>query len=49
MIPALLLLAQAADPVATAIAAMTPEQKAAQLQSTAPADAKAGQGCRLCL
>ena len=42
MIPALLLLAQAADPVATAIAAMTPEQKAAQPQSPAPADAKAG-------
>ena len=41
MIPALLLLAQAADPVTTAIAAMSPEQKAAQLQSTAPADAQA--------
>ncbi|MGP7796225.1 glycoside hydrolase family 3 C-terminal domain-containing protein [Sphingomonas sp. CLY1604] len=42
MIPALLLLAQVADPVSAAIAAMTPEQKAAQLQSTAPADAAAG-------
>ena len=42
MIPALLLLAQAADPVTAAIAAMSPEQKAAQLQSTAPADAQAG-------
>ncbi|MEH3158691.1 MAG: glycoside hydrolase family 3 C-terminal domain-containing protein [Sphingomonas taxi] len=42
MIPALLLLAQAADPVTAAIATMTPEQKAAQLQSTAPADAAAG-------
>ena len=42
MIPALLLLVQAADPVTAAIAAMTPEQKAAQLQSTAPADAAAG-------
>ncbi|GAA0671319.1 beta-glucosidase [Sphingomonas insulae] len=41
MIPALLLLAQAADPVTAAIAAMSPEQKAAQLQSTAPADAQA--------
>ncbi|MCU6454314.1 glycoside hydrolase family 3 C-terminal domain-containing protein [Sphingomonas sp. A2-49] len=41
MIPALLLLAQVADPVTAAIAAMTPEQKAAQLQSTAPADATA--------
>ncbi len=41
MIPALLLLAQAADPVAATIAAMSPEQKAAQLQSTAPADAQA--------
>ncbi len=37
MIPALLLLlAQAADPISAAIATMTPEQKAAQLQSTAP-------------
>ncbi len=42
MIPVLLLLAQAADPVTAAIAAMSPEQKAAQLQSTAPADAQAG-------
>ena len=42
MIPALLLLAQAADPVTAAIATMSPEQKAAQLQSTAPADAAAG-------
>ena len=41
MIPALLLLIQAADPVTAAIAAMSPEQKAAQLQSTAPADAQA--------
>lgn len=37
-----LLLAQAADPVAAAIATMTIEEKAAQLQSTAPRDAKAG-------
>ena len=42
MIPALLLLAQAADPVSAAIATMTPEQKAAQLQSTAPADPAIG-------
>ena len=35
MIPALLLLAQAADPISAAIATMTPEQKAAQLQSRA--------------
>lgn len=42
MIPALLLLAQAADPISTAIATMTPEQKAAQLQSTAPADPAIG-------
>ncbi|WP_271300434.1 glycoside hydrolase family 3 C-terminal domain-containing protein [Sphingomonas sp. CV7422] len=42
MIPALLLLAQAADPVAASVAAMSPERKAAQLQSTAPADAAAG-------
>ena len=41
MIPALLLLAQAVDPVTAAIAAMSPEQKAAQLQSTAPADPQA--------
>jgi beta-glucosidase len=41
MIPVLLLLAQIADPVTAAIATMTPEQKAAQLQSTAPADAQA--------
>ena len=37
-----LLLAQAADPVAAAIATMTIDEKAAQLQSTAPRDAKAG-------
>lgn len=37
-----LLLAQAADPVAAAIATMTIEEKAAQLQSTAPRDAEAG-------
>ena len=42
MIPALLLLAQAADPISAAIATMTPEQKAAQLQSTAPADPAIG-------
>ncbi|VXD04014.1 glycoside hydrolase family 3 C-terminal domain-containing protein [Sphingomonas sp. 8AM] len=38
----LLLASAAADPVATTIATMTIEEKAAQLQSTAPADAKAG-------
>lgn len=38
----LALLLGSADPVAAAVAAMTPEQKAAQLQSTAPADAAAG-------
>jgi beta-glucosidase len=37
-----LLLASAADPVAATIATMSLEQKAAQLQSSAPADAKAG-------
>ncbi|MBB6503893.1 beta-glucosidase [Sphingomonas endophytica] len=37
-----LLLASAADPVAATMATMTIEEKAAQLQSTAPADAKAG-------
>ena len=42
MIPALLLLAQAADPIAATIATMSPERKAAQLQSTAPADPAAG-------
>ena len=42
MIPALLLLAQAADPISAAIATMSPEQKAAQLQSTAPADPAIG-------
>lgn len=36
-----LLLAQAADPVAASIATMTIEEKAAQLQSTAPAEPKA--------
>lgn len=38
----LLLASAAADPVAATIATMTIEEKAAQLQSTAPADAKAG-------
>ena len=38
----LALLLGSADPVAAAVATMTPEQKAAQLQSTAPADAAAG-------
>ena len=38
----LLLAGAAADPVASAIATMTIEEKAAQLQSTAPADPKAG-------
>ncbi|KQN94115.1 glycoside hydrolase family 3 [Sphingomonas sp. Leaf231] len=38
----LLLASAAADPVATTIATMTIEEKAAQLQSTAPADPKAG-------
>ncbi|WP_294392248.1 glycoside hydrolase family 3 C-terminal domain-containing protein [uncultured Sphingomonas sp.] len=38
----MLLAAQASDPVASAVAAMTPEQKAAQLQSSAPADRQAG-------
>ncbi|WP_203308599.1 glycoside hydrolase family 3 C-terminal domain-containing protein [Sphingomonas beigongshangi] len=42
MILALLLAAQAADPVAAAVAKMTPEQKAAQLQNTAPADPAVG-------
>lgn len=42
MILPLLLLVQTADPVAAAIAAMSPEQKAAQLQSTAPADVAVG-------
>ena len=37
----LLLAGAAADPVASAIATMTIEEKAAQLQSTAPADPKA--------
>ncbi|WP_242096299.1 glycoside hydrolase family 3 C-terminal domain-containing protein [Sphingomonas sp. CROZ-RG-20F-R02-07] len=37
-----LLLAQAADPIAATIAGMTIDQKAAQLQSSAPADASAG-------
>ncbi|MBN8806814.1 MAG: glycoside hydrolase family 3 C-terminal domain-containing protein [Sphingomonas sp.] len=37
----ILLAAQAADPIAATIATMTIEQKAAQLQSSAPADAKA--------
>ncbi|WP_374295563.1 glycoside hydrolase family 3 C-terminal domain-containing protein [Sphingomonas sp.] len=36
------LLLATADPVTTAIATMTIEEKAAQLQSTAPADAQAG-------
>lgn len=36
------LLLASADPVATAVASMTIEEKAAQLQSSAPADAKAG-------
>lgn len=36
------LLLASADPVATAVASMSMEQKAAQLQSTAPADSKAG-------
>ncbi|MDR6786824.1 beta-glucosidase [Sphingomonas sp. BE138] len=38
----LLLASAAADPVAATVATMTIEEKAAQLQSTAPADAKAG-------
>ncbi|MEH3105279.1 MAG: glycoside hydrolase family 3 C-terminal domain-containing protein [Sphingomonas phyllosphaerae] len=38
----LLLASAAADPVSATIATMTIEEKAAQLQSTAPADAKAG-------
>ncbi|SEN12309.1 beta-glucosidase [Sphingomonas gellani] len=37
----MLLAAQVSDPVAAAVAAMTPEQKAAQLQSSAPADPQA--------
>ena len=36
------LAAQAADPIAASVAAMTIEEKAAQLQSAAPADPKAG-------
>jgi beta-glucosidase len=36
------LLLASADPVATAVATMSMEEKAAQLQSTAPADAKLG-------
>ena len=42
MILALILAAQSADPVAATVAKMSSEQKAAQLQSTAPADPAAG-------
>jgi beta-glucosidase len=42
VLPLLLLLAGDPDPIADAIAKMTIEEKAAQLQSTAPADPKIG-------